>query len=240
MHGSQGLADDGDPGRLVATTAVAFGCQERGIRLDQNTLDGKGRSHFSQVSGLLEGDDARERHDEAVIERAVSELLGSGVAVEHTLHVAGAFLDPDVEQFVVGFRPVTAHVDRDRKVDLPRERDLLGEDTPLRLPRRVHVVVVESAFSDRHDLRLRQPLPLQAAAGVVELVCVVGMHACRREDVLAVAREFDGGARALDAVARADGDQGLDARLAGTLQHVFAVCVEAVRGDVAMAVEPHR
>ena len=60
------------------------------------------------------------------------------------------------------------------------------------------------------------------------------------EAVLAVAREFDGGARALDAVARADGDQGLDARLAGTLQHVFAVCVEAVRGDVAMAVEPHR
>jgi hypothetical protein len=130
-------------------------------------------------------------------------------------------------------------VDRDRKVELACQGDLLGEDRALGLPRRVHVVVVETAFTKGHDAFVAQPFAQACPQDIVELRGLMGMDAGGGEDPRIALGEVQRRGVALDAIARSDGDQRVDAAHEGALDHRLAILVEAGSREMAMAVEPH-
>src|SRR5207245_1328356 len=72
-----------------------------------------------------------------------------------------------------------------------REIEMSLEHRDLRLARRVHVVIVEADFSDRHDaLLFRQSLDLRERR-IVAIFCFMRMKADRAPDVVVFLRDLD-------------------------------------------------
>ncbi len=202
--------------------------------LDELFRATRGGGDLAQLVALLEGHDARKRYAEAVVERTQGEVARARVAVEHTFEIALAFAPPDVEELVIGVRFVSAHVDRDRHIELASQSHLLRKDDPLRVAIGVHVVVVESAFAQRDDAIVSEPAAQRGASEVVEFAGLVRMHTGGREHAGVALGQRNRVRVARHAVARADRDQRVDARLSRASEDCGSVLREAVARQVAM------
>ena len=130
-------------------------------------------------------------------------------------------------------------MDRHRQIALPRQAELIGEDLDLHSAVGIHVVIIETALPNPDDARRVEPGFEFAATVQVELARLVGVDAHRCKDAGIRRRQGDSARVVLDAIARANGDHGVDAPLGCPVEHVGAIFCECIGADVAVAVEPH-
>ena len=118
------------------------------------------------------------------------------------------------ERVVIG----GARVDDDGLVELARELELRGEDTALRVARRVVAIPVEPGFSDGDRLRMRLQAP-----HLVEIALrgLVGMDADDREHVVEALGERD-------RLRHANGEDARHACLARACDDIRGIFVERV------------
>lgn len=132
-----------DPRRLVPLSAIGRGRKIRRIRFCENAIFGD-ESNELIVRPLPESDDAGKGDVPACLQRSLSEGVRPCVAVEHSLDPRCSSLDHHRTGVILR----VARVHDDRLRHLSRERELLGERTPLLDARRVVVVIIETAFTD--------------------------------------------------------------------------------------------
>ena len=121
-------------------------------------------------------------------------------------------------------------MDDDRLVEPLGEIEVPLEDGDLRLPRRVHVVVVEPRLPDRDDpLILRQPLDLREGF-VIAVLCFVRMKADGGPDVVVLPGHRDRGRSVIEL--RGGDDEAADTVLARAGKRGVGVG----HGEVAMGV----
>ena len=129
----------------LRTTAMGHRREERTVRFDQQTVERTARRGLSHVSRVLERHDPAERDVHAGAQ-ALLDLVGTTrEAMQH-----GSLGDALGPQHVEQIGPGVAGVDHQREIVRVRQPDLRGERRPLRVARRMLVVVVQPAFADRH------------------------------------------------------------------------------------------
>ncbi|OGQ21155.1 MAG: hypothetical protein A2138_18575 [Deltaproteobacteria bacterium RBG_16_71_12] len=135
--------------RLVALAALGHGRQVGRVGLDQQGLQRHEARDLGQVAGVLERDDAGQRHQEAEVERSARLRDRPRETVKDTAAVAPALVEQDAHGIVEGVGAVGGpDVQHQWLLRSVRDGDLAHEHLPLHVARRVVVVVVEPALAD--------------------------------------------------------------------------------------------
>src|SRR5262249_2808982 len=133
------------------------------IGLDQQLFGGDFSSDIAEFAGVLEGQNAGERDQEANFRRPSSEFPGRAEAVnEASESTRRSALLQHRGRLYVG----VAAVDDERQAAFPRRGDVGAEDLGLAIARTVVVVEVETGLADANDLRMLRQLD---EAGDVDL-----------------------------------------------------------------------
>ena len=115
--------------------------------------------------------------------------------------------------------------------------DVTEEGDPLRLARRVVVVVVEPGFADRHDLRIGGEPHKVSGRHVGFFGGIVRVGADRAVDPRIALDQIPELREARDP--RRDGHDGLDSSRAGAIEDRVAILVEVGEIEMAVAVDEH-
>lgn len=134
----------------------------------------------------------------------------------------------------VGFS--IARVDHHGKIETPGQRQLLSEGTPLKITRRIVVVVIQTAFTNGDRTLGQQLRQCVDVAGRIKIRRIVRMHARRVCDEARIRRSDPGRfASLLDG--SADADNCHRARIAGACDYRAAVTGEGRVCEVGVAVD---
>jgi hypothetical protein len=123
-------------------------------------------------------------------------------------------------------------VDHDGHIELARNRQLAAEHPVLNVMGDVVSEVIEPGFPDRHATRMRRSFANDRLELIGPLIRAVGMEAGGGEDARFLEQGFDRGHLRR---ARPDRDDALDARGAGSCEHLAGIGVAA--GDVGVSVD---
>jgi hypothetical protein len=221
----------GNPRRFVPLPSEGNGRQVWGVGLHQQAIP-RYKPHQIVVRPFVEGHDSAERDVPSRVERELCQSVGARVAVEDSQDASGSGVANDRAGIVFGI----PGVDHDRLVQLTGERDLRRECGALGFARRVVVVVVESAFANRHGGLSKQLAQLRNVARRVERGCVVGMYSRRRKDEPGIlSRALGSHRRGCQRLPDADDRQ--RARKAGARDYRVAVAGERCVREVGVAVD---
>jgi len=184
------------------------------------------------VSPLVEGHDSTKRHIPSCAKGELRQGMRPGVTMQHT-DDAGVSCLSDQRSGVV-FR--LARVDDDGLSGLASESQLRGKCRALCLSRRIIVVVIEAALSNRYRGSLQQVAKSRKIALLVECCRVVRMDSRRRENKSRIlGRVFRRERRSLERLP--DADDSRRARIAGAGDYRVAVAGEGRVREVGVAVD---
>ena len=136
--------------------------------------------------------------------------------------------------------PGVATVDDDGQIELARELQLTDQDLPLHVARRMVVVIIESDFANRHQLRMRRELSELVEMAVPRLRGLVRVNARRGVNPLVSLGNPHGLAQAVGSPGPADGQQILQPGATRALDHGVAVRVKVGIVEVAVGVDVHK
>jgi hypothetical protein len=178
-----------NPGRLVALPAKGDWCQIRRVGFHEEPILGDEAKKLV-VSPFLERHDAAEGDVPAGVDRERSEGMSPRVAMQYASDLGRACVTNDCTRIVL----CVPSVHDDWSPGLGGKLNLRGERVSLGLPRRVVVMVVETAFTERDSASLDQLAQLGNVPARIEGRRVVRMDASRREKearILSRARSGD-------------------------------------------------
>ena len=138
---------------MAGPSAVRNRGEERRIGFDQQTFLRNRLSHVLQIARILERDDPAKRDVESKVERGFGEAGASGEAMQHAtdgslLHSLGQ----DRGGVVLGI----AGMDDQRQAGGSSRFDVGGETFALGSAVRLVVEIIETAFADGNDARVRR------------------------------------------------------------------------------------
>lgn len=142
----------------------------RGVGLDQNAIVWDRADHVVAIP-VLESDNSAEGHIPASVQRRARELGTTGEAVKHSEYSFDPGLANHRSGVVVGVACMHNHGAHESFGEL----ELQGEGAALEVSRRVIVVVIESAFADRHRAGIEESLEFSDVRARVERCRVVRM-----------------------------------------------------------------
>src|SRR5947209_8359905 len=170
--------------RLVVASAIRHRREERRVGFDEDAIVRQRFRAGAQRLGGAEGDDAGERNVVAGADELPRDLLrlrermqnpARAAARQDRDHVLGRLAVVHDDGFVHAFG----------EIEMPLE---YGD---LRLARRVHVVIIESALPDRNDARLRRQSFDFRERRVIAILRLMRMKSDRSPDVIMLLRDRD-------------------------------------------------
>lgn len=222
---------ESDPRRLIAPSTMWDWRQIWRVGFYQNAVVGDATNHIVAVP-VPERDNSAERYVPTGFERDTRQLDGTGETVKHATHPFCSGFADHVRGIFVG----VAGVHHNRARESPGELELHRERATLQVARRVVVVVVESAFSDRNRAGVEQALQSGNICTRIERCRVVRMDSGRKSDEARMRCRNPGrSVRLLDRCT--DTDDARSARVAGADDYRVAVAGERFVGEVGVAVE---
>jgi len=184
------------------------------------------------VNPFLESHYPAERHVPTGTERDLRESVRPGVAVHDTDDAKGLGVADERASVVLG----VPRVNDDRLLQLGRQRDLSAECRALRFSRRIVVVVVEAALTDRDGAASQELTKPGNVALLIESGRVMGMDTRGREHKTRILRRaFSRKSRHLGRLS--DANDGRHARIAGAGDYRVAVAGEGRVREVGVAVD---
>jgi hypothetical protein len=220
-----------DPSRLVPFAPEGNRREIRRIRFNEQTIP-RYKSHQIVIRPLVERYDPAERNVPSRVERELGQRMRTRVTVHDPEGASGTSIANDGAGVV--FR--ISRVDNQRLAELGCEPHLGGERRALGFPRRIVVVIVESALADRHRWTAEQLAKFRNVARRLEGDCVVGMDSGGRKNKARIvdgvlSRERRRGERFPNA------DDRSRARFAGARDYRVAVAGERRVREVGVAVD---
>lgn len=211
--------------------------QVRRIRLGEDSIVGD-ELHDVIVLPLLERHDTAERDIPTGIERRRCKSTRSGEAVHHSFYSRVACLAHHRARVVLRIPRMDDH----RHIQLARERQLFGESTTLREPRRVVVVIIETTLADRGCTRSNERSKFGDVARRLEALSIVRMNSSAVREIPRMSsgerrRIAGGGENIALAAPRSDADYRAGPGDAGPLDYLVAVAGERRIGEVRVAVD---
>jgi hypothetical protein len=219
---------------LVSLATIRNGSQVRCVSLHQNPF-GRYEREQAVVRPGLEGDHSGEREVPASLDGCFGQVRRSGVAMEHAEYAFAASLADHGRGIVGSF----ARVNDDRPGGFSCKGELSGKSFPLLVPRRVVVVIIESALSNgacAGGYMLSDGIQI---ASRVERLCVVRMYARREPDETGVAGG-NGGCALRGRQRLSDRNDCLRARLPGAEDYIVSISVESRVRKMGVTVDETR
>ena len=171
----------GDEGRLAGLAAVGHRREERRVGLDQQPVERDLLGGFLQVAGILERHDARQRDEEAEVERLARQLGRAGEAVEHA---ASRPLPDRARQGSRRYPPRHRGCGRPAAGRSARAASICASNrSRCACAVGLVVIIIEPALADRDDLRMRRRLDQRRGAKVGMRVGLVRVDADAGPDV---------------------------------------------------------
>ena len=222
------------PRRLISFATKWNGSEIGRVRLDEEPVS-RNQAEQIVVRPFPESDDAAEGDVPAGVEREPGERVRSRIAVQDSLYTQRARCTDHGSGVVLGI----SRMHNQRQFEFRRELDLALKDGSLSFPRRIVVMVVESALSDRDSLGGKAFTQLGEIASGVETRGIMRMDTGSGEHELRIRGRAVGGQPGCRQ-GFTDADDGRGARIAGAGDYLAAVAGERRVREVGVAVDEDR